>query len=165
MFPVQPLLHPCDTTTSKQAAAIDLWCVPSIRFEKMSLVSKLENEAVESVEELIEALVNAAVEIRNTEQSLRLALKRVHEGEELESVLMMVQPAGLRQALNDALELVNQHRHVTRLKVFELALERGHSIADLGRAWGISRQLASRYIKETSDSQKKRPNKGSKDDG
>jgi hypothetical protein len=140
-------------------------CVPSIRFEKMSPVSKLENEAVESVEELIEALANAAVEIRNTEQSLRLALKRVNEGEELESVLMMVQPAGLRQALNDALELVNQRRHATRLKVFELALERGHSIADLGRAWGISRQLASRYIKETSDSHKQRPNKGPRDDG
>lgn len=161
----QPLLHPRERSASGGADWSIAGCAPSIRFEKMSPVSKLENEAVESVEELIEALVNAAVEIRNTEQSLRLALKRVNEGEELEAVLMMVQPAGLRQALNDALELVNQRRHITRLKVFELALERGHSIADLGRAWGISRQLASRYIKETSGSQKKGPGKGAKRDG
>ncbi len=127
-------------------------------------MSRLENEAVESVEELIDALVEAGIEIRNTEQSLRLALKRVSEGEELESVLMLIQPAGLRQALNDALEVVNQRRHVTRLKVFELALERGHSIADLGRSWGISRQLASRYVRETADLQKKQK-KGTKDDG
>src|SRR6516162_8563314 len=119
----------------------------------MSPVSRMENEAVESVEELIEALVDAGTEIRNTEQSLRLALKRVSEGEELESVLTMLQPAGLRQALNDALDVVNQRRHVTRLKVFELALERGHSIADLGRVWGISRQLASRYVRENAESQ------------
>jgi hypothetical protein len=126
-------------------------------------MSRLENEAVESVEELIDALVEAGNEIRNTEQSLRLALKRVSEGEELESVLMLIQPAGLRQALNDALEVVNQRRHVTRLKVFELALERGHSIADLGRSWGISRQLASRYVRETADLQKKQ-RKETKDD-
>jgi hypothetical protein len=125
-----------------------------IRFEKMSAVSRQENEAVESVEELIEALVDAGAEIRNTEQALRLALKRVGEGEELESVLAAVQPAGLRQALNDALEVVNQRRHVARLKVFELALERGHTIADLGRVWGISRQLASRYVREGADAQK-----------
>ncbi len=125
-------------------------------FEKMAPVSKLENEAVQSVEDLIEALAHAGAEIRNTEQSLRLALKRVDEGADLESVLMKVQPADLRQSLNDALEVVNQRRHVTRLKVFELALERGHSIADLGRAWGISRQLASRYVKESADTQKPR---------
>ncbi len=114
-------------------------------------MSKLENEAVESVEELIEALVSAGAEIRKTEQSLRLALKRVEEGEELESVLVTVQPADLRQSLNEALELVNQRRHATRLKVFALVLERGHSIADVGRAWGISRQLASRYVREATD--------------
>jgi DNA-directed RNA polymerase sigma subunit (sigma70/sigma32) len=117
----------------------------------MSPVPRLDNEAVEAVEDLIDALVSAGTEIRHTEQSLRVALKRVSGGEELESVLAMVQPAGLRQALNDALEVVNQRRHAARLKVFELALERGHTIADLGRAWGISRQLASRYVREGTD--------------
>jgi hypothetical protein len=120
----------------------------------MSPVTRLENEAVEAVEELIEALVDAGAEIRNTEQALRLALKRVQEDEELETVILMVQPAGLRQSLNDALEVVNQKRHTTRLKVFALALERGHSIAEMGRSWGISRQLASRYVREAAASQK-----------
>jgi hypothetical protein len=120
----------------------------------MSPMSKLESEAVEAVEELVEALVDAGAEIRNTEQSLRLALKRVQEGEELESVLVTVQPAGLRQSLNDAMEIVNQRRHATRLKVFALAVERGHSIAEMGRSWGISRQLASRYVREATELQK-----------
>ena len=123
-------------------------------------MSKLENEAVESLEELIDALVVAGTEIRNTEQSLRMALKRVREGEDLETVLRMVQPSGLRRSLNDALEVVNNRRHVTRLKVFALALEHGHSIADLGRAWGISRQLASRYVREAADSEKKSSTEG-----
>ena len=51
--------------------------------------------------------------------------------------------------MNEALNAVEQARHKARLMTFALGLEEGMSIGELGRMFGFSRQLASRYAKET----------------
>jgi hypothetical protein len=57
-------------------------------------------------------------------------------------------PAETRNAMNDALNGVEAARHSMRLRLFKLGLDQGLSIGELGRIFGFSRQLASRYAKE-----------------
>jgi len=109
---------------------------------------KLEREAVATMEELIDALAEARDEVRRTEQSLRRTLRRVDRGDSVASAVISSDPASLRESYDSALEVVAEARHRLRSLVFALALDEGLSIGDLGRAWGVSRQLASRYVKE-----------------
>jgi hypothetical protein len=105
-------------------------------------------EVVQSLEELITAVAAARAEMRRAEQALRKALNRIREGETIESLIVLQPPAMKRKAFADALEEVSRTRHTARQKVFTYAQQRGLSVADLARSWGISRQLASRYLKQ-----------------
>ncbi len=107
-----------------------------------------QDEVVEAVEELIAAVAVARAEMRRAEQSLQRALRRIKEGERIESLIVQRPPAEKRQAFLGALEEVHRTRHAVRQKVFVHVLERGVTISEMARAWGISRQLASRYVRE-----------------
>ena len=58
---------------------------------------------------------------------------------------------GLRQEITDDLGAFEAARHAVRVALFALAGEEGTSISDMGRALGISRQLASRLAAEAKD--------------
>jgi hypothetical protein len=107
-----------------------------------------KEQAVEALDEFISALTVARTEMRRTEQFLRSVRQQVEDGETVESLIALMPPAKQRQTLADALDQLNRSRHKARQKIFALALERGLSVAELGRAWGFSRQLAARYISE-----------------
>jgi DNA invertase Pin-like site-specific DNA recombinase len=107
-----------------------------------------EDEVVEAMGALIAAIAMARTEMRRGEQSLRRALQAIAEGQTIESLIVLKPPAEKRQAFLDALEEVHRTRHIVRQKVFAHALAAGLTITEMARAWGISRQLASRYVKE-----------------
>ena len=107
-----------------------------------------KNEAVRSVEQLADALVDARRALRATEVAVRRGLRKVDQGSSVATALASAQPAETRQTVNDALTAIEQCRHEARRKVFAVALDEGMSIGELGRAWGFSRQLASRYARE-----------------
>jgi hypothetical protein len=107
-----------------------------------------KDEAVEALDEFIAAITVARTEMRRTQQFLQDVRQRVADGETVESLIALKPPAAYRQAFADGLDDLNRSRHKARQKVFALALERGVSVADLGRAWGFSRQLAARYVSE-----------------
>jgi hypothetical protein len=107
-----------------------------------------KEQAVEALDEFISAMRVARAEMGKTEQFLRHVRQLVEDGESVESLIALMPPAEHRQTLADALDELNRRRHRARQKVFALALERGISVAELGRAWGFSRQLAARYISE-----------------
>jgi hypothetical protein len=113
--------------------------------EGTGLVSSLD-EAIEALDEFIAAVAAARVELRRTEKFLHGVRQLVVDGETVESLIKLRPPGRTRQAYTDALEELNKCRHAARHKVFALAVERGVSTSELGRAWGISRQLASRYV-------------------
>lgn len=111
-------------------------------------VTKSDLEAMRCTERLIEAM-----------QSLRLMLERREQG--LRATLMVDEPVGnylgalkdaqiteQREDLNEALFLLEQRRRESRISAFRSALDHGVSINELGRIWGFSRQMASRYAKE-----------------
>ncbi len=112
------------------------------------VMSTTYSEAVESVEQLVEALTEARRALRATEVALRRALKKVDQGGTVANALVAAQPADSRQTVNDALTVVEQCRHEARRRVFAAALDEGMTIGALGRAWGFSRQMAARYAKE-----------------
>ncbi len=117
----------------------------------MRSMSKLERKAVASIKELVEALGEARDEFRRSEQGLRRTLRKVERGQQLASVVIADVPSESRQSFDDAMEAVTALRHRTRSLVFALAVEEGLSIGEVGRTWGISRQLASRYVREATD--------------
>lgn len=107
-----------------------------------------QDEVVQAVEDLIDAVAAARAEMRRAEQALRRVVGRIEKGESVESLIGLRPPAEKRRAFLESLEEVHRTRHTVRRKVFIHAQQRGVSVADLARAWGISRQLASRYLKE-----------------
>jgi DNA-directed RNA polymerase specialized sigma24 family protein len=114
-------------------------------------MSKLERQATSSMNELLDALAEARDEIRRSEQGIRRTLKKVERGEALTAAVIADAPSESRQSFDDAMEALTALRHRTRSLVFALAVEEGLSIGEVGRTWGISRQLASRYVRESSN--------------
>jgi hypothetical protein len=111
-------------------------------------VPDAKKNAVESVEELLDALADARKVIRSTELTIRRALKKVDAGTDVATALSIIQPAESRDLINEALNSVEKCRHEVRRAVFAAGLEEGMTIGSLGRSWGFSRQLAARYAKE-----------------
>jgi hypothetical protein len=105
-------------------------------------------ETVRMVERLLDALAELRTTTRTAESDVRRALKMAQKGSDLATAVVACNPAGTRQAMNDALNTVEVVRHQMRLKIFQIGLEEGMTIGELGRAFGFSRQLASRIAKE-----------------
>ena len=109
----------------------------------------MERASSQSVEALIDALASARAEIAHIEGSLQLALTRLEVGcTSMDEFLFEVRPHIEGRQPTEVLEVVDAVRRETRLKVFSLALERGYSIVEMARAWGVPRQLATRYVHE-----------------
>jgi hypothetical protein len=111
-------------------------------------MSKLERQATSSMKEFLDALADARDEIRRSEQGIRRTLRKVERGQGLAAVVIADEPSESRQSYDDAMEALTTLRHRTRSLLFALAVEEGLSIGEVGRTWGISRQLASRYVRE-----------------
>ena len=103
---------------------------------------------IQLIEDLLEALAGLRASTRATEATVRRGLKLVASGADVATALRAVSPADTRQSINDALKAVEEARHRMRLHIFEIGLQEGLSIGELGRIFGFSRQLAARYAKE-----------------
>ncbi len=65
-----------------------------------------------------------------------------------------------RKDVTEALESFTEQQHRTRVAIIAVALAEGMSVSGIGRAWGFSRQLASRYASEVgpvTDRRRRRP--------
>ncbi len=112
-------------------------------------VPKSKRDAIKSVECLANSLADARQALRAAEVSLRRALRQVDKKDvDLATAIIAANPSQARQSINDALATLEKRRHDTRATCFELALDQGMSIGEIARLWGISRQLAHRYINE-----------------
>src|ERR1700676_1219705 len=105
-------------------------------------------DTVHMVESLLEALEEVRRTTRSTEVVVRRALKLAKDGADVATALQACSPIDTRHAMNDSLNGVESARHTMRLRIFELGLAQGLTIGELGRIFGFSRQLASRYAKE-----------------
>jgi DNA-directed RNA polymerase specialized sigma subunit len=113
--------------------------VPTVR-DKQALIDSYD-ELIRSTEILIEKL-------RSTLTSNRKTRSQLENGSTIRETFSAIPTGDLRQSLTEALAEVESTRHKVRQLAFARGLAEGMSIGELARMWGISRQLASRYLKE-----------------
>ena len=117
----------------------------------MSVVKKVESDAMRSVEGLVDALAEARSKFREVELSFQRALRKADRSGDIRSALLSTQLGVWRQSVNDAIDEIERQRREMRLKLFALASSEHYSIGEMGRLFGFSRQLASKYANELSD--------------
>ena len=91
-------------------------------------------------------------ELRSKEANYRRMAKLLDRGDDIRTILAELNAADARQELTDALEELERSRHRVKIAVAATGLDEGMTIGELGRAWGVSRQLAARYAKEARSS-------------
>ncbi len=111
-------------------------------------MSRNDQEAIRCTEQVIDAMQNLRQLLERREQALRDALSVREPVAEYAAALKEVNITEDREDLNEALFLLDRARRESRIASFRSALDHGVSINELGRIWGFSRQMASRYAKE-----------------
>ena len=97
---------------------------------------------------LIEANRSAREVMVKNERRLKRAMKNLERGIDVRTAIQTTHPDAPRQSTNEALEAYEAARHNLRLAVIRELLASGMSLREIGKQWGFSRQLASRYAKE-----------------
>jgi hypothetical protein len=117
--------------------------------ERMMLeADPLPVAAANGLEGLIESTVTLRRELESHEAVCRRVLSDVEGGLPMGCVLPAVQADTWRSALTDAIKGFEMTRHHARLALVAMSLEEGCTIAEVARTWGVSRQLASRWVQE-----------------
>ena len=101
--------------------------------------------AVDAVEGASERTIAALVAAQEARDLARAAIAAGRPMTELES---MIEPQSLRASVSDALTELERTRHDAQRLLFQLLHAEGQTMADIGRTWGISRQLVSRLVNE-----------------
>ena len=104
--------------------------------------------AIHETERLLEVARELHASLRINEAIYRKVLRKLRQEKRVEEILQDVDAKAARQQLNDALTVLEESRHRARRSLIAAGLDEGMTIGGAGRAWGISRQLASRYAKE-----------------
>jgi hypothetical protein len=106
------------------------------------------DKVIADVETLIAAIDAAVQQLQKDKRALRRAIRMLSEGSGVAETLATTRASDVRQSANEVLDSLETARHHSRLSVFAAGLDEGMTIGELARAWGFSRQLASRYAKE-----------------
>ena len=110
------------------------------------------SDPVDVAERETELLLEAAKELRGalikSETTYRRTLRGLRQRVGVTATIKANQAEVARQQLTDALKEFEHQRHRTRVSIISAQLAQGDSIADVGRSWGFSRQLASKYAQE-----------------
>jgi len=100
------------------------------------------------VVQLVESGEVVRLRVKKFETAMMEIAGRIEAGElAVDAVLDSTKPT-LRQQVTGAIADFEEARHQMRVALFDLALEQGASISEIGRALNISRQLASRLAQE-----------------
>lgn len=100
------------------------------------------------VERVIRTNRGVQERLRLTDVYLTRALDRLHAGEDPLSLFLEMLPIPREGSDEDPLKEYARARHDLRIAIISLCLDAGMSIGEVGRRYGFSRQLASRYAKE-----------------
>jgi hypothetical protein len=104
----------------------------------------------------MELMIEAATKLRDDldghvsiNQEILDGLGRVGE---LGTALERVKAAQWRLSLTDSLSRYELIRHRARLSLIAVGIEEGMTVSDVAEHWGISRQLAGRYLRDIKES-------------
>jgi phage-related minor tail protein len=106
------------------------------------------SDAIREVSELEQAARTLRAELRLIEVKYRRTRLALEKGDSCPDVFSASGGGISRKRITEALESYEQQQHRTRTAIVAVALAEGMSVSGIGRAWGFSRQLASRYARE-----------------
>jgi hypothetical protein len=109
----------------------------------------LRGSAADGIEELIGATSVLRSELNAHEVTCRKVLDEVRVDHEITGVLPEVHADTWRSAVTDAIRGFEAARHRVRVLLVAIEVEEGRSIGEVARSWGVSRQLASRWVQES----------------
>jgi hypothetical protein len=101
--------------------------------------------AIDTCQEVSDRLVVALQEARDARDRAR---EVVVSGRPLAHLEQVLEPQPLRTSLTDGLADLERARHEGQRLLFVLLQAEGQTLADIGRTYGISRQLVSRFVNE-----------------
>ena len=113
------------------------------------VTAHLRRAAADGIEELIGATSVLRSELNTHEDTCRRVLDEVRVDHEITGVLPEVQADSWRAAVTDAIRGFEAARHRVRLLLVAIEIEEGRTIGEVARSWGVSRQLASRWVQES----------------
>ncbi len=82
------------------------------------------------------------------EDARRVARGHMAQGGTVSELEKVLEPEPLRSSLSLAITELERSRHETQRLLFRLLHAEGQTMTEIGRTWGISRQLVSRLINE-----------------
>jgi DNA-directed RNA polymerase specialized sigma subunit len=102
-------------------------------------------DAIDAVQDACESTIDALVATR---EARRLTRENVRAGRPMTVLEHVLEPHSLRALISDSLGELERTRHDAQRLLFQLLHGEGQTMADIGRMWGISRQLVSRLVNE-----------------
>ena len=104
--------------------------------------------AEHQVEDLLEAAKRLRATLLRTETLYRRTLTSVRRRSQITATIKANQFDAARQELTEALKDFERQRHLTLGSVILTQRAEGESMTEIGRSWGFSHQLASKFAKE-----------------
>ena len=102
--------------------------------------------AIERFAVLIASLELLEAQLKPTRSAYDGILRRLLDGEDVDAALRAEDVSSNRELLTTALRQFERTRHLTRVALIKAQVEEGTSISAASQTWGVSRQLASRYV-------------------
>jgi hypothetical protein len=104
--------------------------------------------AIRATERLLEAAKELHSSLRVGEAVYQKGLDGLRGDLSIAMTMDAVQAGVARVQLSECLEEFERCRHEVRLSLIAAGRDEGMSLGELGKAWGFSRQMASRYAEE-----------------
>lgn len=106
---------------------------------------------VRSIEQLADAL-EVAIETLTEDRALALAaIEELRATESISTIAVNSDMAAIRERFTAAITQLESARGHARAEMFQALQREGYSIGQIARLWGISRQLASRIMRDHPD--------------
>lgn len=110
---------------------------------------ELKLSTADGIEELIGATSILRSELNGHEAICRKLLSEVRVDHDITGVLPEIHADTWRSAVTDAIRGFEASRHRVRLLLVAIEVDEGRTIGEVARSWGVSRQLASRWVQES----------------
>jgi hypothetical protein len=114
----------------------------------MSDIDDLRTRYLAAIDAVQDAAGRTITALQDAQTAREVAREVVLQGRPISDLEHVIHPQPMRAALSDSLAELERARHDAQRLLFQLLQAEGQTLADIGRMWGISRQLVSRLVNE-----------------
>lgn len=114
----------------------------------MSDIEGLRTRYLAAIDAVQDAAQHTITALQAAQAARGVARDVVLQGRPISELEDVIEPQPMRATLSDALAELERTRHDAQRLLFQLLQAEGQTLADIGRMWGISRQLVSRLVNE-----------------